>query len=158
MMGVFVQLNEGNTNPMALAHPVGYVIEESGCWEWVGYRSEGGYGIWYFDGKARRAHRVMYERTKGSIPTGLQLDHLCRNRACVNPDHLEVVTQRENIRRGEGLATQNSVKTKCPKGHPYSPANTYNPPNRNGRECRTCKQRARRARTLNQQRPKQCTD
>ncbi len=77
-----------------------YIIAESGCWEWQRGKTTDGYGQTTVDGKVRPAHRVIYERFKGSIPAGLFLDHLCRNPSCVNPDHLEPVTNAENIRRG----------------------------------------------------------
>ena len=69
------------------------------------------------------AHRYAYEELVGPIPEGLQLDHLCRNRSCVNPDHLEPVTCRENLRRGETLNAANLAKTHCPAGHPYAGEN-----------------------------------
>jgi hypothetical protein len=93
-----------------------------------------------------RAHRVAYEALIGPIPDGLQLDHLCRNRACVNPLHTEPVTQIENIRRGEAgvpSGSQQRAKTHCPQGHPYSQGNTYI--RKNGhRMCRTCNAAAQR--------------
>ena len=86
------------------------------------------------------AHRVSYEMAKGSIPPGLQLDHLCRTTLCVNPAHLEPVTPKENIRRGStaevARRTQLS-KTHCPQGHAYEGANLYLAPD-GGRECRQC--------------------
>lgn len=137
MMGVFVQLNEGTTR--AKVFPVGYVIQESGCWDWVGGRDPDGYGV-YKQGKqfvgrrSMRAHRWVYEQTKGFIPEGLQLDHLCRNRLCVNPAHLEPVTQQENIRRGLYGVT----RTHCPKGHEYTPENTYRHQGIGTKTCREC--------------------
>lgn len=142
MMGVFVQLNE--TSPQRNSHPVGYVIQENGCWDWVGAIGVGGYGIWDADG-GRLAHRTLYIRAKGAIPTGLQLDHLCRNPSCVNPDHLEPVTPRENTRRSNGISGINSRKTHCLNGHPFDDTNTY-VPKKGGRYCKQCalvRQRAR---------------
>ncbi len=75
-------------------------IDDAGCWLWVGKVNRGGYGVTSVAGKTRSAHRVSYEWHVGPIPIGLDLDHLCRVRRCVNPDHLEPVTRRENINRG----------------------------------------------------------
>jgi hypothetical protein len=108
------------------------------CWEWTGARSSSGYGqIWVKPAKVV-AHRFAYEQLVGPIPVGLQLDHLCRNRACVNPDHLQPVTQQINILRGSSVAAANHVKTHCPQGHEYTPENTYIHPKNNGRICRAC--------------------
>lgn len=137
-LGVFVQINE--KSPFAASHPIGYVIQENGCWDWVGPSGSRGYGQWWLNKRYRPAHRVMYERANGPIPLGLVLDHLCRDHSCVNPDHLEAVTQRENVLRGNGVAAANSKKTHCPKGHEYTPENTYiqKCKKNDGRICRMC--------------------
>lgn len=97
-----------------------FVRHESDCWIWIGGISTNTkYGVFWLDGKSMAAHRVSYELYKGKIPTGLQIDHLCRNRACVNPDHLEPVTCKENLLRGETL----NARTHCPKGHPRTEDN-----------------------------------
>ena len=95
------------------------VDEMTRCWNWTGALSAGSYGSIYKDGRMQKAHRVSYELLRGAIPHGLQLDHLCRNRRCVNPAHLEPVTASENILRSPLLDRQ-SHKTHCPSGHPYS--------------------------------------
>ncbi|MFJ4777405.1 HNH endonuclease signature motif containing protein [Streptomyces sp. NPDC088762] len=76
-------------------------------------------------GQKRYTHRIMYEQAKGPIPEGLQIDHLCRNRACANPEHLEAVTQKENILRGTGPSAQQARQTHCLNGHPFDEVNTY---------------------------------
>lgn len=112
-----------------------------GCWEWLAYRNKKGYGRFKLDGKVVEAYRVVYEMAIGPVPNGLHLDHLCRNKGCVNPAHLEAVTQGENTRRGDASKFQSS-KTHCPSGHPYDEANTYKYAGR--RHCRECARRHRR--------------
>lgn len=108
------------------------------CWNWVGYVRPDGYGTFQpSQKKTVLAHRFAYELFRFVIPEGLALDHLCRNRRCVNPDHLEPVTVGENVRRGTGWASANSKKTQCPKGHPYDDDNTYRRAN-GQRGCRKC--------------------
>jgi hypothetical protein len=92
-----------------------------GCWEWTGAKTGAGYGKILTFRSIQVAHRVLYELLVGPVPDGMELDHLCQNKSCVNPGHLEPVTHRENIRRGPG----HGKETHCPKGHPYSPENTY---------------------------------
>lgn len=135
--GVFVQVN-GETR-FSEKHPIGYVIQENGCWDWVGNTGPSGYGKIKSRGRNLRAHRWMYEQVKGEIPSGLTLDHLCRRPICVNPDHLEPVTTRENTMRGLGFARANAEKTHCIRGHDLVPGNIYVPPGKKpGRSIRMC--------------------
>lgn len=118
----------------------------SGCMEWRGTKARGGYGQVWLNGKYQMAHRISYEQMVGAVPVGRNLDHLCRNPSCVNPDHLEAVDHRTNILRGQGHAGRNARKTHCLRGHPFSVENTYNPPGNNReRVCRKCS-RLRKAR------------
>ncbi len=109
---------------------------DSECWWWVAAKSAKGYG-WFWASRHVRAHRWSYEHWRGPIPQGLQIDHLCRNPSCVRPSHLEPVTRRTNILRGEGVSAQNARKTQCLRGHPFSGANLYVAPS-GRRDCRLC--------------------
>lgn len=111
---------------------------ESGCWIWCGSLGRGGYGKVGHYGKTLLAHRFVYTELVGPIPRGLQLDHLCRTRACVNPDHLEPVTCRENLMRGDTWQARNAAKTHCPRGHEYTEQNTYRYPD-GRRRCILCR-------------------
>lgn len=95
------------------------------CWNWTGTIKSDGYGTAWFRGRTLGAHRIAYQLLVGSVPDGLCLDHLCRNRSCVNPAHLEPVTTRENILRGEAPPAKFAVATHCIRGHEFSPENTY---------------------------------
>lgn len=123
-------------------------LTDSGCIEWIASLNGSGYGT--FNAGPENsvvAHRWSYEYHYGPIPSGQVLDHLCRNRACVSPEHLECVTTRMNLLRGVGVGQANTKKTHCPAGHPYSGDNLYIPPSRaNNRMCRTCR-RAQARRT-----------
>lgn len=110
------------------------VDASSGCWEWTGSMHAAGYGLF----RDRLAHRISYEVHVGSIPEGLTIDHLCRNRRCVNPLHLEAVTIAVNVLRGESPPARNARKTHCPKGHPYDDENTYISPSSGWRGSRAC--------------------
>lgn len=112
------------------------MINTDECWFYAGHINSNGYGLVFSEGKRIYAHRVMYEAHKNGVPKGLQIDHLCRNRRCVNPEHLEPVSRKDNILRGNGLTAINARKTHCINGHPFDKMNTYIVIA--GRKCREC--------------------
>jgi hypothetical protein len=126
----------------------GRTVSRADCWVWPRTNKDG-YGVMYVGTRARLAHVYLYEQTKGRLSPDLELDHLCRNRACFNPKHLEPVTHRVNLMRGKTFAAHNAKKTHCPAGHPYKGDNliVYRTDAGKHRMCRMCKNlRAFRAR------------
>lgn len=118
-------------------------IDASGCWLWQGRLFSNGYGTIRDAPHRRLAHRVAYELLVGPVPDGLVLDHLCRVRRCVNPAHLEAVTQGENVRRGVRADGSPVLRQACGHGHLYSAESTHITPS-GQRRCRICDaQRAR---------------
>lgn len=119
----------------------------NGCWNWLGFINSGGYGKFFLGKKNYQAHRYSYARYIGNIPKGMVIDHLCRKRSCVNPEHLEVVTLKENALRGIGPSAINSRKTKCIQGHPLKGDNLFIRKSKDNtiyRICRECRRRYNR--------------
>jgi hypothetical protein len=110
-------------------------VPSTPCVLWTGALDRRGYGT--FDNQY--AHRMAYVAERGPIPEGLVIDHLCRNHACVNVDHLEAVTAEENKRRGQSVPAVHARKMHCKVGHPYDEANTYLRPDNGNRGCRACR-------------------
>lgn len=108
------------------------------CWVWVAGRTAQGYGLFHpSKTQSVLAHRWAYQQAGNEIPEGMVLDHLCRNRRCVNPLHLEPVTDQENLRRGAGYGLRNGMRRSCVNGHSYTPENSYYSPAGELR-CRQC--------------------
>ena len=110
-------------------------VTESGCWLWTGYCLRG-YARVHYNRKSWPAHRVVYLLKHGKLTPGMTIDHLCRVKCCVNPDHLEEVTNKENVLRGVGVTAINAKRTHCKRGHEFTPDNTKR--TKLGRVCKTC--------------------
>jgi len=114
---------------------------DTGCWIWHGARDQNGYGLTAYGGRTERVHRLLYALHNGPIPRGIaarraaQLDHICKNRSCCNPAHLELVTQRTNTLRSNGITAQQASQTHCKRGHLLPPPD----PNCKHRTCKICK-------------------
>lgn len=110
-----------------------------GCIEWEGRKHSAGYGMIYSGGKKIYAHRAAYESANGPIPKGMHIDHICRNRRCVNPEHLRIVTPRQNaLENSISVPSKNVIKMYCSVGHKYDKGNTYYRPDGHGRMCKEC--------------------
>ena len=113
------------------------ITTEEACWIWTASVDGSGYGKYLRDGRLVGAHRVAYEVVVGPIPDGLEIDHLCKVRNCVNPAHMEAVTHRENTLRSDSPVVALYSETHCSKGHEWTEENTYI--KKGGRECRICR-------------------
>ncbi len=115
------------------------IVAPNACWNWKATKHAKGYGHIRVGNMIAKAHRIAYELTNGKIPKGLTIDHLCQNTSCVNPKHLEAVTNRENILRGNNLCARNARMTHCKNGHEFTEKNTRLETT-GSRRCRTCLQ------------------
>ena len=113
------------------------VLADGECWLWIAAKDPCGYGQFFWNGRPHKAHRVAYELVVGGIPAGLELDHLCRVRHCVRPSHMEAVTHRVNLLRGDTFQAKHAAKTHCHRGHAFDEANTHWMSN-GARRCRHC--------------------
>lgn len=122
---------------------------ENGCLEWQGAKTKTGYGIVVINSKPYLTHRVMYVSEFGEPDADLVIDHLCRNRACGNTEHLEAITNVENVMRGNGMGVQNSMKSYCPRGHAMIEPNFISSKPTHGRACKSCDNALRCSRRRN---------
>jgi hypothetical protein len=131
---------------------VSRVSQVDGCWICSYAKDSSGYPQISVDGRMKLVHRITYEAVNGLIPAGLQIDHLCRKRDCCNPAHLEAVTPRENVMRGDTIPARNAAATKCPHGHLRTSENTFQSDSKPGRQkrCRTCHNARNRVYKLSQ--------
>lgn len=123
------------------------VVTENGCWLWQGCISDGRYGSLKYKGRIRRAHCVTYELSVGPVPDNLELDHTCKVTTCINPEHLEPVTHKVNVQRGDlkhVSGKRYAAQTHCIHGHPYEPHNLYLD-KKGHKSCRTCARDRNRA-------------
>ena len=133
--------NQYTTSRHRLTRFWSHVEYTSGCWLWSASKDRAGYGQFHYaPGRTTKAHRWLYEEVSGSVPVGLELDHLCRNRACVRPTHLEPVTHAENVRRGH---RPSGDWTHCQRGHPFDARESYTG---KWRFCRVCHSNAQKRR------------
>ncbi len=107
------------------------------CWVWTASNNGNGYGVIGLGKQNAYVHRISYEWQYGPIPLMYEIDHICENRSCVNPTHLQLATHQQNIARSASPPAKNTKKTHCPKGHAYTPENTYRQ-KKGGRYCRAC--------------------
>ncbi len=126
------------TDPLAFARFRSKVAPAgpTGCWQWTAARGRDGYGRFRLGHRMVLAHRFAFEAIRGPIPDGLELDHLCRDRGCVNPEHLEPVTGKVNTLRGVAFSAENARKTHCARGHELGGENVR--PGGSSRRCLTC--------------------
>lgn len=122
-----------------LSHFFTKVRKTDSCWLWLAGKDWDGYGIYWVHKRSVRAHRWIYEQLKEAVPAHLVIDHLCKTPACVNPDHMRVVTNGENVLCGESFSAKNKKKTYCKRGHKLSDDNIFTVPSHpESRRCRTC--------------------
>lgn len=118
--------------------------EKTTCWDWMASTDKDGYGQFWLNKKYHKAHRVSYELIKGVLTKGLTLDHLCKNKKCCNPEHLEQVSIQTNLKRAfHQISTINSKKTHCNNGHEFTPDNTYITP-LGKRQCNECQRQRKK--------------
>ena len=143
-----LMLRDPTDLPPSIARKI-RIAEGTGCWLWTGARDARGYGNLRLADHVRKAHRVVYELLRRPLPEGWDCDHLCREPSCVRPEHIEPVPHIENVRRGAARwvsGARQRAKRRCPRGHAYTPANTYVQPSTGGRACRACDREKKRAR------------